>query len=57
MNIHWPRTAENNICPWYVILWRLPWVPLLFGGRILYTAAVLGMTLSLEEAYYAWRGH
>lgn len=41
MNWRWPATANNLIEPWYVIGWRLLWLPLVMAALgayiVLYT--------------------
>jgi hypothetical protein len=53
MNPRWPCTFNNNLVPWYTILWRACWVPAMFVGRVLFVAAVLGC-YGLKEAERSW---
>lgn len=54
MNIHWPATPNSNLLPWYVILWRAPWWPVVFAGRVLFAAGIGAAFLSWASAEQAW---
>lgn len=46
INWHWPadpKTKRNSYAPWYVITWRLAWMPFIFVGILL---AALGVFMS-----------
>ena len=33
--LNWPKTKTNGYVPWYVMLWRLVFMPLIYGGLAL----------------------
>ncbi|MCK5609769.1 hypothetical protein KAR91_48305 [Candidatus Pacearchaeota archaeon] len=48
---HWPSKPENSYSPWYFILWKLIWWPVIYGGISLTYIGLL-MTLGKNEADY-----
>ncbi len=54
MNWKWPHTPENSFSPWYQILRRLAFMPLLLVGTGIRFVGVLG-AYGLEEAVDDWR--
>lgn len=50
MSWNWPHTPQNNYVPWWLFVWRLPWISLLVLGHLLCAIAVWGMSFSWSEA-------
>lgn len=46
--------AYNGLAPWYVIIWRVVWAPVLYGGLALAWVAVLA-THGRRRARKFWR--
>ena len=51
LNIHWPAEPSgfSVYSPWYVILWRVLWSPVLFTGFALMFLGIFG-AFGLERA-------
>jgi len=50
----WPQGYREGFVPWFVILRRMLFWPLLFIGKCLVFVAVVG-GFGLDEAIYEWR--
>lgn len=46
---HWPRKPENSYSPWYYILWKGIWAPVIYCGVSLIYLGLL-MTLGKNDA-------
>ena len=51
MNLNWPHTPENNLFPWYKVIWHLIWLPLILLGALI---MLIGLT-PIEGPREAWR--
>jgi hypothetical protein len=54
MNWRWPESNSNNYLPWFVIMRRLAFSPLLLLGFCLAYVAILG-GFGLSDAKRFWR--
>jgi len=54
INWKWPRNERNNLFPWYVILWRLPFIPFIYLFVFLATCFVF-MAGGMREAERFWK--
>ena len=54
MNLRWPARDDNDFIPWYLMCWRVIWLPVILLGRALYSAGIGLGTLSFDEAIMAW---
>ena len=52
--LRWPARPGNDLFPWYVIIWRVLWAPVLYGGLALAWVAVLA-THGRRRARKFWR--
>lgn len=53
MNWRWPATSGNSLEPWYIIGWRLAWLPLVIAALCVYMvlyAVCYGSRMVREEA-------
>jgi len=60
MRFDWPRTATNDYIPWWTIIWRLCWWPLLIVGVALLTVGIFMMYGPYDAANtwrQSWRRH
>jgi hypothetical protein len=48
--LRWPSTKRNGMNPWYVILWRLCFIPFMFLFGLGYYLTILLSTLSFYQA-------
>lgn len=55
INWRWPSNPSNSLLPWYLILRRMAFWPLVLIGRSLSFAAVLG-GFGYDEAVREWEG-
>jgi len=49
----WPENKRPDLVPWFVIVWRLPWIPLFYVGLAIAWLGV-AMALGIEQAKYFW---
>lgn len=43
INLKWPMEEDNDLAPWYITTWRLPFVPFIYlGFCISFIAIFLG---------------
>ena len=51
INLRWPEDLNSNDPwnPWFVILWRLFWSPLIYGGKYLTFLGILAAS-GLQQA-------
>ena len=52
--LNWPKTKTNGFVPWYVMLWRLVFMPLIYGGLALAWVGV-AMANGPKQACRFWR--
>ena len=56
MNLKWPSKHTNNLMPWYIILWRIPFLLLsMLGLAFAYYSLRLGFgkeTANREVPYF-----
>jgi len=52
--LRWPSNDHNDFVPWWVILWRLLWLPVWYLGRGLCAFAIL-VTQGWIAAVQQWR--
>lgn len=55
MNIHWPKTKENNFKPWYLILYHLPWGLMALLGSFLIGMSMCFGTFSLSNGIASFK--
>ncbi len=51
--LKWPEKPTNNLIPWWLMAWRLLFVPTLYLGMSIAYLSVL-MSRGLKEANYYW---
>ena len=54
MNLRWPSTPINNRAPWYVVVWRLPFIPLAFVALAIFCLLV-GLAYGVSYGIATWR--
>ena len=54
MNWRWPAGPDNNLWPWYEMLWRLLWVMPFYLGRALAWLSIAAVE-GPGEANIWWR--
>ena len=54
MWLRWPENKRTGIVPWFVIMWRIPWMALVYAGL---AVAWLGVAMisGIHEAVCFWR--
>jgi hypothetical protein len=53
--LRWPAKNDNDLVPWFVILWRSLWAPLVYGGMAIAWVGWL-MVYGYAEACAFWKG-
>lgn len=49
--LKWPHTPANCIAPWYILIWRALWFPIIYVGlgfTFVSLALCFGVTVALE---------
>lgn len=49
----WPRRHGNNLAPWFLIVWRALWMPIIFGGLAIAWLGVL-CAFGYHKARHFW---
>jgi hypothetical protein len=52
--LRWPEDPATGLVPWFVIVWRAAWMPLIFCGLAISWVGVL-MANGYSQAKYFWR--
>jgi hypothetical protein len=54
MWLRWPENKLTGTVPWFVIAWRLPWMPFVYTGLAIAWFGV-AMANGVNQANYFWR--
>lgn len=52
--LRWPEKKGNGLVPWFVIAWRVMFMPLVYGGLAVAWVGVLCAN-GYRQACYFWR--
>ena len=51
--LRWPEDKQRIFVPWFIIAWRLPWVPFFYVGLVIAWFGV-AMANGVYQAKYFW---
>ncbi len=53
----WPARKDNDLCPWWQMIWNLCWLPTIVLGKYLFLASVFMVRGWREATAYEERMH